>query len=574
MCEFHPSGMKLLFPLLLGCAVTAFAAEPVNVNDFPEEKLDFPIAPGPFAPTWDSINQNYGAWPAWFNQSKFGIWIHFGPQAAGRSGDWYAAKLYMPTNAAYPNHLKNYGHPSEVGYKDVLNQWRLPKWKPEKWMKAFRDAGARYVLIMGVHHDNFDLWDSKYQPWNSVNIGPKRDMLGEWKRAALKNDMRFGVSFHHEYTWWWYQPAFGADATGPRAGVPYDGNLTKADGNGRWWDGYDPAQLYTIRLAGYPEYEPLHGIAHGREGIFHKHLDYARSYATQWAQRIQDVIEKYDPDFIYTDGNSTQPFSGKRSGSGYKSDAGARVVAHYYNRTLAQHGKVDTFSVIKFHQGTRGVARTYEGGFARDFNTNQLWFGENAVGDWFYRPGFVYDPGMVIRALLEYMARGGNYTVCISLTPDGDLDAGNQRLLREVGAWLRINGEGIYDSTGWRIIGEGATVVDANRTNQPPRLKTPPGGGGMGQAHADFTFSEQDFRFTVGKDGSHYAWCMTLPKPGATLRIKSLGTDAKLLDGPIKSVTLLGSKAKLDWNQTADGLVIQYPKSSKLKMAVGFKISL
>jgi alpha-L-fucosidase len=179
---------------------------------------------------------------------------------------------------------------------------------------------------------------------------------------------------------------------------------------------------------------------------------------------------------------------------------------------------------------------------------------------------------MVIRALLEYMARGGNYTVCISLTPDGDLDEGNQSLLREVGAWMRINGEGIYSSHNWKIIGEGETVGDANRTNQPVRLKPPPGRGGMGKAHAEFSFTEKDFRFTVGKDGSLYAWCMTLPKPGAELTIKSLGTKAKLFDGEIKSVALLGSKAKLDWKQTADGLVIQYPKSAKLKMAVGFKI--
>jgi alpha-L-fucosidase len=149
--------MKSLYLTSLFAITTAFAAEPGSVNDFPEEKLNFPIASGPFEPTWDSINKNYGAWPARFNQSKFGIWIHFGPQAAGRSGDWYAAKMYMPTNGAYTNHLRDFGHPSESGYKDVLNQRRLPKWKPEKWMKAFRDAGARYVLIMGVHHDNFDL---------------------------------------------------------------------------------------------------------------------------------------------------------------------------------------------------------------------------------------------------------------------------------------------------------------------------------------------------------------------------------------------------------------------------------
>jgi len=167
-----------------------------------------------------------------------------------------------------------------------------------------------------------------------------------------------------------------------------------------------------------------------------------------------DVIDQYNPDFIYTDGNSTQPFSGDHSGSGFKCDAAPRVVAHFYNHTLAKHGKVDTFSIIKFHPPCPGIVNTQEGTFPGTVKTDQPWIGENAVGDWFYAPDFTYDAGAVIRCLLEYVSRDGNYAVCVSLQPDGSLDAGGKQMLQEIGDWLRVNGEGIYGSKGWVKFGE------------------------------------------------------------------------------------------------------------------------
>jgi alpha-L-fucosidase len=182
-----------------------------------EIKLDLPIAPGPFEPTWTSIEKNYPGEPAWLREAKFGIWVHFGPQSAGQSGDWYARKLYIPGTTAYENHLKKYGHPSETGYKEVLRDWNPAKLDPAALTKIYRDAGARFLIIQGVHHDNFDQWNSRYQPWNSVRLGPKRDFLGEWSLAARAAGLHYGVTFHHEYTWWWWQNAFSADKEGPKA---------------------------------------------------------------------------------------------------------------------------------------------------------------------------------------------------------------------------------------------------------------------------------------------------------------------------------------------------------------------
>ena len=533
-------------------------------KDFSETKMDFPIAAGPFAPTWDSINTNYHSSPAWLRDAKFGIWVHFGPQSAGQSGDWYARKLYDATKPAYTNHLKNYGHPSEVGYKDILHNWNPKKLNPAELVQAYHDAGARFLIIQGVHHDNFDNWNSHYQPWNSVNLGPHRDLLGEWSAAAKKTGMRFGVSFHHEYTWWWYQTAFGSDHTGPKAGAPYDGNLTEADGKGKWWDGLDPRMLYTINLLEYSNINNGNiGIA-ASKGIFSRHLDYAKWYSTWWALRIMDVIEQYDPDFIYTDGNSTQPFSGDHSGSGFKCDAAPRVVAHFYNHSLQKRGQVDTFSIIKFHPPTNGIVTTQEGTFPHDVKTDQPWIGENAVGDWFYAPDFTYDAGAVIRCLLEYVSRDGNYAVCVSLQPDGSLDAGSKKMLQEIGDWLRVNGEGIYGSKGWVKFGEGDDVSG--------KIKILPAGQ-LGRKQAEFKFRADDFRFTVGKDGSLYAWCLTMPESGTTLRIKSLGTEAKLFAPPIKTVALLGGTEKLTWRQTPEALEVDLPETLSGNFVLGLKIS-
>ena len=306
-----------------------------DVKSFPEMKLDIPVAPGPFEPTWESIEKNYPGEPAWLREAKFGIWVHFGPQSAGESGDWYARRLYAPGTTAYKNHLKKYGHPSEVGYKEVLRDWNPTKLDPAALTKIYQDAGARFLMIQGVHHDNFDLWNSHYQPWNSVNLGPKRDLIGEWAKACRADGMRFGVTFHHEYTWWWWQTAFGSDNEGDKKGVPYDGNLTLADGKGKWWEGLDPRLLYGIDLreykgvtkAAYSDWSPPPA------GIFTNHLPYAKWYATQWALRMMDVVDQYDPDFIYTDGTVQQPFSRQRHGHGHQ---GRRHAARH-RRFLQPH---------------------------------------------------------------------------------------------------------------------------------------------------------------------------------------------------------------------------------------------
>ena len=204
--------LTLLF-LLGACSI--MLADDVK----PGENL--PIAPGPFRPTMDSLEQ-YQC-PQWFRDAKFGIWAHWGPQAVPMEGDWYARKIYEQGSDDYNYHLAHYGHPSKFGYKDIIPLWKAEKWDPDRLMSLYKKAGAQYFVSMGSHHDNFFLWNSKLNRWNAVNMGPHRDVVGDWQKAAKKYGLYFGVSEHLGASFTWFQDSHGSDKTGPLAGVPYDG---------------------------------------------------------------------------------------------------------------------------------------------------------------------------------------------------------------------------------------------------------------------------------------------------------------------------------------------------------------
>ena len=197
---------------------------------------------GRYEPTWQSLETHQT--PEWFRDAKFGIWAHWGPQCVEGSGDWMARGMYIEGNGQFKYHVEHYGHPSEFGFKDILPLFKAEKWDPEALVERYKRCGAKYFFVLGNHHDNYDLWNSQYQPWNSQNIGPKKDILDGWTKAAKKAGLPLGISFHADHAWLWYETSQRYDQNGPKAGVYYDGKLTKADGKGKWWEGYDPQMLY------------------------------------------------------------------------------------------------------------------------------------------------------------------------------------------------------------------------------------------------------------------------------------------------------------------------------------------
>ena len=205
-----------------------------------------PTANGPYSADWKTLGRAYAA-PAWWRDAKFGAWSHWDPQSMPEQGDWYARGMYMEGSPQYKFHLEQFGHPSEYGYKDICHNWVIDRWNPEALMDLYVEMGARYFMAMGCHHDNFDCFDSKYQPWNAVHVGPKTDIVGTWEKTARKHGMRFGIGFHDTpaRTWGQFMPVrYASDKTGPMKGVPYDALQTVLDGKGKWWEGMDPVNLY------------------------------------------------------------------------------------------------------------------------------------------------------------------------------------------------------------------------------------------------------------------------------------------------------------------------------------------
>ena len=495
-------------------------------------EIQFPIADGPFKPTDESLKQYQ--YPDWFRDAKFGIWAHWGPQSVPRYGDWYAKNMYVAAevdkktgkqkgpNPDYTDHLQRYGHPSKFGYKDIIPLWTAEKWEPEKLMALYKKAGARYFVSMGTHHDNFFLWNSKIHRWNSVNMGPRKDVVGLWQKAAKENGLFFGVSEHLGASQNWFQTAHGADKTGPMAGVPYDGNDPQYEDLYHWKSAPDD----TGWLSKDPRWHQL------------------------WFSEIKELIDNYHPDLLYSD--SGLPFE----------DVGRSMIAHFYNDNAAQHGgKTEAVYNCKQDSDGRWVQDLERG--VMDKASPYPWQTDTSIGDWFYRTGQKYKTsGDIIRMLVDIVSKNGNLLINIVQTPEGDLEPDMLKTLGEIGDWVSMNGEGIYATRPWKVCMEKTGKASADQapsnSNEKKSLMFNEGKN---------KYTANDIRFTASKDGKTvYAFCLGVPD--GEVRIQSLA------DEKIAGIALLGSDAKVDWKQAGGALVIQPVAKWPSQLAVGFKISL
>ncbi|HEX3729933.1 MAG TPA: alpha-L-fucosidase, partial [Opitutaceae bacterium] len=294
------------------------------------------IASGPFQPTWESLASGYRC-PDWFRDAKFGIWAHWSAQCVPEQGDWYARRMYVQGEADYRHHLEHYGHPSESGFMEIDHRWKAERWEPEQLIARYKRAGAKYFFALANHHDNFDNYASRHHRWNSVNVGPKKDLIAGWSQAARAAGLKFGVSNHSAHAWHWFQVAYGYDPEGPKAGVRYDAyRLTRADGKGKWWEGLDPQELYAGRTSlimpdGLTTIKDANAWHDGHDRIWNEAPPPENpAFVESWFRRCQDLIDSYQPDVVYFD-NTGLPLG----------QAGLDIAAHYYNSALQWHGATD-----------------------------------------------------------------------------------------------------------------------------------------------------------------------------------------------------------------------------------------
>ncbi len=466
-----------------------------------------------FAPTWDSLKQ-YRA-PEWFRDAKFGMWAHWGPQCVPRTGDWYARNLYIEDSPQYLYHVKNYGHPSKVGYKDIVKLWKAEKFDPQALIQRYKRAGARYFTAMGVHHDNYDCWNSKHHRWNAVKVGPRKDIVGMWKKAAVANGLRFGVTEHLERSYSWFNVNKGHDKKGPMAGVPFDGNDPK------YADFY--FEPHEDNNSSYPVDPPEH-------------------WKREWFARIQDLVDSYQPDLLYTDGGL--PFG----------EIGRTLAAHFYNQNLKRHGgKLEAVYAIKnvrdnkhgdYEPGT--VTLDLERGVVSAINPDP-WQTDTCLGDWYYKRDITYKTtDVVVRMLVDIVSKNGNLLLNIPLPPEGVPDAEEDKVLAGLEKWIAVNGETIYGTRPWKVFGEGSTQS----------------AGGQFSERKAARYTSEDFRFTK-KGDTLYATCMAEPQQSVT--IKSLAGEK------VSKVEMVGG-GDLRFEMGAAGLKISVPDARASEHTVAFRI--
>ena len=511
---------------LLASAAPAFALR----NTFAQSAATPPLSvtPGPFTNTRASL-QSYTT-PDWFADAKFGIWAHWGPQSAIGDGDWYARNMYVEGSDQYNYHLKRFGPQSKVGYKDLIHLYTADRWDPEHLMDLYQRAGAKYFFSMGVHHDGYDLWNSKYQPrWNSVASGPRKDVVGIWAAAARKRGLRFGVSEHLSNAFDWFAPSHLADTKGPYANIPYDGQDPAFADLYHDYTGMPADFLKSIRD------NPMGRIAPDR-------------WKLHYFNRVKDLIDQHQPDLLYTDG-------GIEFG-----EYGLATVAELYN--VGPHSYQNKSEAIYFSKtpadcpdGTSCVI-DHERSVLNQIDPRP-WQTDTCIGNWHYKLGIKYKtPKKVIDLLVDIVSKNGNLLLNIPLPASGEPDAEELRILEAITQWTSINGEAIFSTRPWKIHGEGPSTrvvikphpnwenFDPNEDNQPD-------------------LNAQDIRFTT-KGKTLYAFVMGWPtaQPGkpADLIIQSLATNSPQDPGKPIDIRLLGRYDEpLRFTQDTTGLRVTLP---------------
>ena len=504
-------------------------------------------AQGPFQPTWDSL-ATYQT-PDWYKKARFGIWAHWGPQCQPEYGDWYARGMYQEGGDQYQYHLEKYGHPSVFGFKEVIHEWKADNWNPDELVGLYKEAGAKYFVALANHHDNFDLYDSSYQPWNAVKLGPKKDIIGGWAKAAKKLGLHFGVSVHAAHAWSWFEVAQRHDLKGNKAGVPYDGKTTKNAGAGKWWKGFNPQDLY----------EQQHDLSENSadNGMINRQWDWgngvtppSKKYCEKFYKRTIELIDKYHPDLVYFDDTALPLWPA--------SDVGLKIAAHMYNMSIRRHGSLQAVinGKILNEQQRKCMVWDIERGQSNEILPYN-WQTDTCIGNWHYDKRVLerhhYKTATtVIHTLVDVVSKNGNLLLSIPVKGDGSIDKEEREIVKGITAWMKVNSESIYDTTPYVVYGEGpamqqTAVLTAQGFNE-----------GKGKP-----FTAEDIRFTRK---AHVLYATTMSIPAGQVTIKTLRGKK------ITAVQLLGYNNRLEWVNNDNGLQITMPTDAPLSIAAVFKI--
>lgn len=497
-----------------------------------------------YEPTWESL-QNYEV-PEWYEDAKLGFWVHWGvysvPAFMGdHAGEWYGRWMYCQKGqssrdnqglATHLHHIDTYGDPSEFGYKDFIPMFKAEHFDADEWADLCVRGGAKFFTMMGVHHDSFCLWDTKLTKYNSVNMGPKRDLVGETEKAVRARGLKFGVSNHLAWNYMFFM-----------------------------WNhinGYDAADPAFEDLYGNPVIDPIAKTLRIEEGEERRSW-LIRSRGTvkpserdleRWLARTKELATMYKPDLYYFDwGHKPKEFEPGRLDFG----------AHYYN--LAVESGMGTFGspqVVLNHK------KAYKPGTAvRDFErggmdniAETVWQTDDCVYDdhnWGYVPGVaIKSTDRIVDQLMDVISKRGVLMLSFAPKPDGTFPDDQKKMMYELGDWLEVCGEAVYATRPYEVYGEvGDQWYEPDKHGRKKLLAT-----------------KEDVRFTRNKENT-VLYATMLKWPGDKVVLETF-KDVEL--STIKSMKLLGVHGELGWKQTEAGLEVMLPAEPAYGMAYPIRI--
>jgi alpha-L-fucosidase len=482
------------------------------------KEVDRVARQGPFRADWESL-QKYET-PEWYKDAKFGIFIHWGVYSVPAFGsEWYPRDMYREGSEEYKHHIATYGPQDKFGYKDFVPMFKAEHFDPVAWARLFKEAGAKYVVPVAEHHDGFAMYDSGVSDWTAAKMGPRRDVIGELAKAVRAEGLHFGTSSHRvEHNFF----------LGVGRSIPSDINDQK--------------------------YAAFYGPAHNwLENKNHTPLSNDFTYVSQawaddWLARSAEIVEKYHPEVMYFDWWIGQPSIRPNL---------TRFAAFYYNASLKYGDHIGVINYKDFALQEHSAVLDLERGQLGDIRplywqtdtsvSNKSW--GNIKNDTFKSPEFI------IHQLVDIVSKNGNLLLNIGPRSDGTIPDEVQQVLRDVGAWLAVNGDAIYGTRPWKIYGEGPTKVASGSFHDTDTA----------------TYTSEDFRFTRRGDDL-YAIELGWPLGGEAV-IHSLGNWTPGSQ-KVEAVSLLGSDDQIQSHQETDGLHIRLPNKPPGKYAYVFRVLL
>ena len=394
--------MKKNLALLL-IAVLLISCETTKKSPYNIDSVASPKGTEVFQPNWDNIASNY-EYPEWFIDGKFGIFIHWGVYAVPAFGnEWYPRNMYQKDSKEFKHHIEKWGSQEKFGYKDFVPMFKAEKFDAAEWVDLFKKSGAKYVVPVAEHHDGFSLYDSELNEWNSVKMGPKKDIVGLLKAELEKQGIVFGLSTHRAENAWFYN-----------GGMKF------------------PSDVQDKKIALY--------------GRRYDERAYTDDFAREWLERTYELVNKYEPKLIWFDwtvnDSIIMPYFNK-------------FMAYYYNNAIdwgvrvavnTKQGYPTNVQVWDVERGKSGKMMKFP------------WQTDTSVGkkSWAYIDGEENKtPEQIVHDLIDIVSKNGNLLLNIGPRADGTITEEQQSILLSIGKWLDVNGEAIYGTRCWKKFGEG-----------------------------------------------------------------------------------------------------------------------